>query len=88
MQDMTIYITYISPEGSTIYNNFKEKNRIDNLENSITFIRQQYPNCYFYIYLFDYIPEDSLEYVFSTDIVYDFDNFCRKINNKDTERYN
>ena len=37
--------------------------------------------------MFDYIPEDSLDYLFSTDIEFDFDNFCRKRNNKDTERY-
>ena len=97
MQDMILYITYISPEGSTIYDKKEIKNGITALENNIAYYRQKYPFCYLYIAgdlnartkdLCDFIIDDTLDYVFNTTVDYDTDNVFAPRCNKDSERSN
>lgn len=51
MSDMIIYFAYISPEGSSVYNNLDEKNGISILENNITTLRNNYPESYMLVIL-------------------------------------
>ena len=97
MSDMILYITYVSPEGSNIYINLDEKNGISSLENNVCTIRSQYPACSIFLAgdlnartknFIDFIPDDNLQFVFNTDVVYNDDNFHMPRNNRDAERYN
>ena len=90
--DILFYITYISPEASTIYNNLHESNGILNLELNIETLREKYPNCYLYLAgdfnartsdFLDFIPSDSLNYLYNIDIDYGEDNFEMPRQNKD-----
>lgn len=98
MRDIVLYIAYVSPEGSPIYNNRDELNGINYIDNNILTLRHIYPDVYLYLAgdfnartsnLIDYIPDDSIENIFNTDIyAYNSDCFEQPRNNKDSERTN
>lgn len=94
--DIIMCFTYISPEGSTIYNDSDEKNGVKLLENCLVTVRDQYPHCSLYIAgdcnarcknLLDYIPDDTLDPIFG-DVPYEGDNFDKPRQTKDNIRYN
>ena len=67
------------------------------MEANIALIRQQYPDNYLYIAgdlnartkdLLDFIPDDTLDYVFNVNVDYTSDYFCIPRNSRDVERYN
>ena len=49
MQDTVLYFAYVSPQGSTNYDNLSENNGILLLESNITDIKFQYPDSYFFL---------------------------------------
>ena len=49
MQDTVMYFAYVSPQGSTIYNNLNEKNGIVLLESNIADVKFRYPDSYFFL---------------------------------------
>ena len=84
MQDRVIYFAYVSPQGSTIYNNSNEKNGIVLLESKIEDVKFRYPDSYFFLvgdlnarikYFIDYTPNNDLKYIFgyTNDEFDDFD---------------
>ena len=88
--------TYISPEGSVIYNDSDEKDGLKILENYLISVKAVYPNCHLLIAgdlnvrcktFLDFIPEDNLEQVFC-DIPYPGDSFEIPRNTKDEHTYN
>ena len=89
MVDMTIYITYISPAGSSIYKGMEEKNGIICLFRNIEKLKACYKDCLFYIAdlnartktFLDYIPDDTLNYI--ELMLHQSDSFQIICNNKD-----
>ena len=70
MQDTVMYFAYVSPQGSTIYNNLNEKNGIVLLESNIADVKFRYPDSYFFLAgdlnartkdFIDFIPNDDLQ---------------------------
>ena len=95
MQDTVLYFAYVSPQGSTVYNNLTENNGIVLLESNITDIKFQYPDSYFFLAgdlnarskdFIDYIPKDDLQYIFG-ETNYEYDDFDMQRKNKD-DTYN
>lgn len=73
MSDIIMCFTYVSPEGSTIYNNYEEKDGIKNLENNLVTVKSEYPDCSYFIAgdlnarckdFLDFIPEDNFDEIF------------------------
>ena len=92
MQDTIMYFAYVSPQGSSIYNNLNENNGIVLLESNITDIKFQYPDSYFFLAgdlnarskdFIDYIPKDDIQYVFG-ETSYESDEFDLQRQNKDS----
>ena len=92
MQDNIMYFAYVSPQGSTIYNNLNENNGNVLLESNITGIKFQYPNSYFFLAgdlnvrakdFIDYIPKEYIQYVFGKTS-YESDEFDLQRQNKDS----
>ena len=90
MQDTVMYFAYVSPQGSTIYNNLNEKNGIVLLESNIADVKFRYPDSYFFLAgdlnartkdFIDFIPNDDLQYVFG-ETNYESDDFDMKRSNK------
>lgn len=80
---MIICFVYISPEGSTLYNNSDEKDGIKNLENYLYTVRTDYPDCSLLIAgdlnarcrdFLDFILDDSLNEIFG-EVPYLGDSF-------------
>jgi hypothetical protein len=46
MKDITVYITYISPEGSTIYRNNTENTGFALLDDHLLNLKHDFPNYY------------------------------------------
>jgi len=97
MNDIILYIAYVSPEGSSIYNDSSEKNGIVLLEENISYLKSAFPECYLYLAgdmnsrtkdFSDFIHDDSVEHMYNTSVNYDSDTFDMPRANKDTERYN
>ena len=98
MNDMILYIAYVSPEGSTIYNNREDRNGIKSIDDNISLLRNSYTDAYIYLAgdlnarttnMLDYIPDDNLQNIFNTDFAgNNSDSFELPRNNKDSERYN
>ena len=74
MNDMILYIAYVSPEASPIYNNLHENNGIALINRNISYLRDTYPDCYVYVagdlnsrtkHFLDYIPDDTLQKISS-----------------------
>ena len=68
MQNIIICFTYISPEGSVIYNDSDEKDGVKILENYLITVKAEYPNCHLFIAgdfnarcktFLDFIPDDK-----------------------------
>lgn len=49
MQDTVLYFAYVSPQGSTVYNDLTENNGLVLLEGNITDIKFHYPDSYFFL---------------------------------------
>ena len=49
VNDIILYVTYVSPEGSSLYNNLLNINGISILEENVSVIKMQYPDCYIYL---------------------------------------
>lgn len=49
VNDIILYVTYVSPEGSSLYNNLLNINGISILEENLSVIKMQYPDCYIYL---------------------------------------
>ena len=95
-QNIIICFTYISPEGSVIYNDSDEKDGVKILENYLITVKAEYPYCHLFIAgdfnarcktFLDFIPDDNLEQVFG-DISYPGDSFEMPRNTKDKHTYN
>ena len=96
MSDIIMYFTYISPEGSTKYNNLDEKNGINILQNNFDSIMIDYPDARFILAgdmnartkdFLDFIPADDVNLIFG-EVEYNNSTFDMPRINKDSLRYN
>lgn len=96
ISDVVMYFTYISPEGSYVYNGLNDRNGINILQNNFDQIMTTYPNALCLLsgdlnartkdYL-DYIPDDNLQFVFG-DADINATHFDIPRATKDCNRYN
>lgn len=49
MKDFILYIAYVSPEGSSIYSRLDGNNGICMINDNISKIKQDFPDCYLYL---------------------------------------
>lgn len=96
MQDIILCFTYVSPEGSAIYNISDETDGIIILENYLVTVKSEYPDCSLLITgdfnartknFLDFIPEDNLDEIFG-DVPYIGDSFNIPRNTKDKNTFN
>ena len=96
MQNLIICFTYISPEGSMIYNGSDEKDGVKILENYLISVKAEFPNCQLFTAgdfnarcknFLDFIPDDNLDEIFG-DIPYPGDSFEISRNTKGEHTYN
>lgn len=96
MNDVIIYFTYISPEGSSIYNDLDDRNGINIMQRNFDQIINGYPNCNFMLIgdlnartkdLLDFIPADNLEHIFG-QVDYESSSFDLPRVNKDKTKVN
>ncbi len=95
-RDIILCFTYISPEGSAIYNGCEEKKcceAVRNIFNCCTCSIARLSTVYCWRFyckfkeMLDYIPDDSLDIIFG-DVPYDGDTFDIPRQTKDKVRYN
>ena len=94
--DLIMYFTYVSPEGSSIYHSSNEKNGINIMRSNLEQIIMDYPNASCLLAgdlnartkdFLDYIPDDNLRYIFG-DIDLNINQFDTPRATKDCNRYN
>jgi len=95
LYDIILVFVYISPEGSSIYND-NDLNGIELLENHLNTVKLDFPDCLLFIagdfnartkdYL-DFVPDDNLRHIFG-NVSYNGDDFSMHRNNKDTKHNN
>ena len=88
--DIIVYITYVSPEGSSIYESREYTCGIDYIDSNIFHIKELFPQCLLYIAgdfnartktMLDYIPADNLDLIFNMKLDYTADSFEMNRNN-------
>jgi len=77
-KDLIMYFTYVSPEGSVIYD-AEETDGISLLNDKLTIIKSDFPDTSFLIAgdlnarvkdMLDYIPQDDVDFIYSTETDY------------------
>ena len=95
-EDMIMYFTYISPEGSCYYDDKDEKNGIFVMQSHLESIKLDYPDISLFVAgdlnsrckdFLDYIPDDNLFHLFG-NIDYDGSHFNTPRSSKDNMRGN
>ena len=90
--DVIFCFTYISPEGSPIYDNITGRNGVQNFENKLFDIVSQYPDAGVVLAgdfnarccdLQDITIDDNVDFIFDDSVVYESDNFLLGRNSKD-----
>ena len=87
--DIIVYITYVSPEGSSIYESSDYTYGINYIDSNIFQIKELFPQCLLYIAgdfnartktMLDYIPADNLDLIFKDPLLFPYiEKRCKKI---------
>ena len=87
-----MYFSYVSPEGSSIYNDSVGYNGIDLIEDNLLDIVSKHPDSYLLLAgdfnarcgdLQDILIDDDLEFIINEDDVYENDSFQEERKSKD-----
>jgi len=90
--DIILYIAYVSPEGSPIYEHRDDTNGITYIDEKLLLLKNIYPDCMLYLAgdlnartktMLDYIPADNIDFIFNSEVDYTTDDFEMPRNNKD-----
>ena len=87
-----MYFSYVSPEGSSLYNDYVGYNGIDLIEDNLLDIVSKHPDSYLLLAgdfnarcgdLQDISIDDDLEFIINEDDVYENDSFQEERKSKD-----